>query len=251
MMWFSAVYADPEKVAFPFQSQPRTLYDILWGVRRETFGDGRDQRAWSTSQLIKSCRAQGLKMVGQDETEDFWVVGKRSAGYKGFEPLWEQARPPRLRMMEQIKGKSLDELEDLMSGFSRDSAGDADQDGAADISSHEASHEAEGGDDDQSPDRPTGTGRSIFAHFARRSRNGGGRRSVVVEAGNPAVSVSPGHLNSTGSGIMARFARRPQPDGGRGIVFDEAGSTSMARSSGSEFIPSTVGESRIQIACRT
>jgi hypothetical protein len=61
----------------------------------------------------------------------------------------------------------------------------------------------------------------------------------VVEAGNPAVSVSLGHLNSTGSGIMARFARRPQPDGGRGSVFDEAGSTSMARSSGSEFIPST------------
>src|SRR6185312_274910 len=102
----------------PFQSQPRTLYDILWAARRDVFGDGRDQHTWSTSQLITACRTHGLKMVGQDETEDFWVVGKKSAGLKGFVPLWERTRPPKLKMMEQIKGKSLDELEDLISSFS-------------------------------------------------------------------------------------------------------------------------------------
>ena len=119
MMWFSAVYADPEMATLPSQLQPRTLYDVLRRARREKFGrDGEDQ-SWSTSQLIKACSAQGLKVVGRGETKDFWVVGKRSVGLKGFEPLWERTLLPKLKIMEQIKGRSLDELEDLMSGFSR------------------------------------------------------------------------------------------------------------------------------------
>jgi hypothetical protein len=89
-MWFSAVYAEPEKVELPFRSYPITLYGILWNARRQTFGDGRDQCVWSTSQLISACRDQGVKMYGQDETEEYWVVGKRSAGLKGFLPVWER-----------------------------------------------------------------------------------------------------------------------------------------------------------------
>jgi hypothetical protein len=137
MMWFSAVYANPEKVALPVRSHPRTLHDILWRARRQTFGDGRDQQAWSTSQLISACRAQGVKIYGLEEAEEYWVVGKRSAGLKGFKPVWERARPARLEMLEQIKGKSLDELEDLMGGFSREHASDNAEDDTADRSGEE------------------------------------------------------------------------------------------------------------------
>jgi hypothetical protein len=63
-------------------------------------------------------------MYGVEENDDYWVVGKRSAGMKGFEPVWERAQPARQKMLEQIKGRSLDELEDLMGGFSREPTGD-------------------------------------------------------------------------------------------------------------------------------
>lgn len=208
MMWFSTVYANPAKVVLPFQSQPRTLYDILWAARVEVFGDGRDQHAWSTTQLIEACYNQGLRVVGQDDTEDFWVVGRKS-GLKGFVPLWERTRPPRLRMIQQIKGKSLDELEDLMSGFSRDSAGVV---GAADRRGDGEDNQAGENDRRSSEDRPS-TGRSIMAEFARTSRNARVRRSVVVAASNPAIAVSPDRL-SPGSSIMAQFARPSQTVGG-------------------------------------
>jgi len=120
MMWFSAVYAHPDMVELPLRSHPITLYSILWNARRQTFSDGRDQRAWHTSQLISACRDQGLQVYGQDEIEEYWVVGKQSVGLKGFLPVWERTQPPRLIMLEQIRKKSLDELEDLMSGFSRE-----------------------------------------------------------------------------------------------------------------------------------
>lgn len=124
MMWLSAVYANLEKVALPIRSHPRTLYDILWNARQEAFGDRRDQQAWSTSQRISACRGQGVQMYGLEEDDDYWVVGKRTAGVKGFEPVWERAQPARQKMLEQIKGRSLDELEDLMGGFSREPTGD-------------------------------------------------------------------------------------------------------------------------------
>jgi hypothetical protein len=62
-------------------------------------------------------------MHGQEETGEYWVIGKRSVGPKGFLPVWERMYPPKLTMLELIKKKSLDELEDLMNGFSRDAAG--------------------------------------------------------------------------------------------------------------------------------
>jgi hypothetical protein len=234
MMWFSAVYANPAVVALPFQSQPRTLYDILWAARQEVFGDSRDQHPWGTSQLIKACCSQGLKMVGPDDTEDFWVVGRKSDGLKGFLPLWERTRPPRLTMMEQIKGKSLDELEDLISGFSRDSAVGPEEDSAADSCSDDDDNGTDTTDGYRS-DKATNTARSIMAQFARSSSNDRVRRSVVVAASNTAVVVSPGRLSSTGSSIIARFARKSAGD------FTEASRSSVARSSGSEFIPSSTG----------
>lgn len=88
------------------------------------------------------------------------MVGKRSVGLSGFEPLWERARPPRLGMLEQIRGKSLDELEDLMSGFSRDHAREDRAPGGAGV--HDL---ADPGDDGIQADASGGR-RSIFAQFA-------------------------------------------------------------------------------------
>ncbi|KAN0103560.1 hypothetical protein V8E51_011873 [Hyaloscypha variabilis] len=189
MMWFSAVYADPDRVELPFRSHPRTLYDMFWDARQQAFGDGRDQRAWSTSQLITACRAQGLKMHGQEETEEYWVVGKRSAGLKGFLPVWERTQPPRLRMLEQIKKKSLDELEDLMGGFSRDAAGDDIQDDPSDASGGEIGAGAVGDGDDRSQSRSAGTSRSIIT-----VHDDGGRESVSRESASTPVTMSSGSI---------------------------------------------------------
>ncbi|KAH6702793.1 hypothetical protein BKA61DRAFT_646779 [Leptodontidium sp. MPI-SDFR-AT-0119] len=160
MMWFSVVYANPEKVALPIRSHPRTLYDILWNARREAFGDGRDQQGWSTVQLISACRAQGVKIYGREEAEEYWVVG-RTAGLKGFKPVWERTRPARLEMLEQIKGKSLDELEDLMGRFGRDLTGNDIQDAVEDVGdSARVRNNGEESDNDSQP-RSAGSG-SLF-----------------------------------------------------------------------------------------
>ena len=189
MMWFSAVYADPDRVELPFRSHPRTLYDMFWNARQQAFGDGRDQRAWSTSQLITACRTQGLKIHGQEETEEYWVVGKRSAGLKGFLPVWERTQPPRLKMLEQIKRKSLDELEDLIGGFSRDAAGDDLQDDPSDASGGEIGAGAVGDGDDRSQSRSAGTSRSIIA-----VHDDGGRENVSRESVSTPVTISSGSI---------------------------------------------------------
>jgi len=125
MMWFSAVYANPEKVELPVRSMPCTLFNILWAARQQTFGNGQNQQEWGTCQLIKACREQGLQIYGLEESEEYWVVGKKSIGLKGFSPLWERSQPPKLLMLEQIKNKSLEELEELMVEWSWDESGSA------------------------------------------------------------------------------------------------------------------------------
>jgi hypothetical protein len=177
MMWFSAVYADPERVQLPFQSHPITLYGILWNARRQTFGDGRAPNAWETSQLITACRNQGLKIYGEEETEEFWVAGKRSVGLKGFAPVWERTQPPKLKMLEQTKNKSLDELEDLMGGYSREYVNDGSQDGngrEGDLRVDERGS--------QRHSQSVGTSKSIMAAFARTSNDGRSRGSDIDES---------------------------------------------------------------------
>jgi hypothetical protein len=172
MMWFSVVYANPERVELPFRSHPITLYGILWNARRQAFGDGRRQDAWGVSQLITACRAQGLKMHGQEETKEFWVAGKRSIGLKGFAPVWERTQPPRLKMLEQTKNKSLDELEDLMGGFSREFADDDIQDDGLGVGSDELRADVgvdERGTNSHCPSQSASSSRSIMAGFTRKS----------------------------------------------------------------------------------
>jgi len=53
-------------------------------------------------------------------------------------------------MLEQIKKKSLDELEELMGGFSRDAAGDNIQDDTSDASGDDIGAGATGDGDDYS-----------------------------------------------------------------------------------------------------
>ena len=59
-------------------------------------------------------------MLGWDETEENWIAGRKSAGTKGFLPVWEQGFPPILLMREKIRGLSLDELAELMVVFTQE-----------------------------------------------------------------------------------------------------------------------------------
>jgi hypothetical protein len=70
-------------------------------------------------------RAQGVLVYGLKEGKEYWVVGKKSASIKGFLLVWERSRPPRLKMVERIKNRSLDELDELMVEFTRDYSGRA------------------------------------------------------------------------------------------------------------------------------
>lgn len=119
MMWFSLVYADPAHAAVPFKHPPSTLHTLLGRARTWSFGRQRERQQeeplWGTSQLLEALEAQG---VTRTEQEEFWVVGRLSIGYQGHEPLWERGHPPRLKMLEEMKKKSLDELEEMMSGLS-------------------------------------------------------------------------------------------------------------------------------------
>jgi hypothetical protein len=163
------------------------------------------------------------------------VVGKRSAGLKGFMPVWEQAQPPKLKMMEQVRGKSLDELEDLIGSFSRDFAGSVEPDGATDIRG-EVGHVAVGGDQVDGPDDTISTSTSIMAQFGRASRDNGVSRSVVAEATNMAMALSESLPNIRGRrSIMEQFGRQQRVDSGK----ESDASSSILVSSRSEFIPST------------
>ena len=125
MMWFSVVYADPGLVELPLKSSPSTLNRMLWHAQRQRPGDRQDQRVWKTSQLIAGFSRQGMETSGNEEC---WVAGKKSVGLKGYTPLWERGRPSQLKMLEQIKKKTLDELEELMAGLSQRYTGQGGQD---------------------------------------------------------------------------------------------------------------------------
>ncbi|KAF5879002.1 uncharacterized protein Bfra_001175 [Botrytis fragariae] len=116
MMWFPVVY-NPKKIEFSASTSP-ILSGILQTAQQQIFGSNSEQPLWSVIQIFAACVAQGIKIYEQKEA---WVLGKRS-GKKGFRgpssvSVWEPALPPKLKMLEQIKERSLSELEDLMRGF--------------------------------------------------------------------------------------------------------------------------------------
>jgi hypothetical protein len=120
MMWFSAVYAHPEQVELPFTSMPSTLHRLFWKAHRRTHGDQPFPQPWSTRELIQAGRKQGIRVYGIEEDVDHWISGRRSTGSKGFLPVWERSRTPTLRMLVDIRDKSLDELEELMARYTQD-----------------------------------------------------------------------------------------------------------------------------------
>lgn len=185
MMWLSAVYAHPEKAELPFRSHPCTLYNILWSARRQAFGDGRDQRAWGAGQLVAACRAQGVRIYGQEEAEEYWVAGKRSIGPKGFLPVWERTQPPRLEMVKEIREKSLDELEDLMGRLSQEATGDG-VEGALDGDST--------GGQGKSRTSASTAGARIMARFGRNLGNDRHSESARSKTTSPTQTISSGSV---------------------------------------------------------
>jgi hypothetical protein len=67
-----------------------------------------------SSQLISACQAQGSKTRGEEN----WVIGKHRA--RRYVPVFVESEPPTLKMLEQIKGKSLAELEEFMAAISQE-----------------------------------------------------------------------------------------------------------------------------------
>ena len=67
----------------------------------------------------------GLKAQGVEEfrQEEYWVTGRKGVGWNGFAGLWERGRPPRLKMLEDMHNKTLDELDSLMDGVSQEWSG--------------------------------------------------------------------------------------------------------------------------------
>jgi hypothetical protein len=85
----------------------------------------------------------------------------------------------------------LDELEDLMGGFSRDAAGDNIQD---DASGDEIGAGAAGDSDNYGQSCSAGTGKSIMAAFGRRPVDDGGRESVFSESVSTSITISSGSI---------------------------------------------------------
>jgi hypothetical protein len=192
MMWFSAVYADPDKVELPFQSMPHTLSTLLWNARRETFGERENGQGWGTSELISACKTQGIRIYGQEEAKEYWVAGKRSVGKKGFKPVWERSRPPKIMMLEQIRNKGLDELDELMVELTRDQGGEGENGGIEDArgdDDDDGEGEGEVGGDYHAPLR-----RSIREIFTRQVGANSGRSDECDETISKCTTGSSGSL---------------------------------------------------------
>ena len=200
MMWFSVVYADPLYVELPLQRPPSTLSTIIWHARTRILGEDDERQAWSTAQLLAGVEAQCVETSGGEE---LWVAGKKSIGLKGFAPLWERGQPPRLKILEQVRKKSLEELEELMAGLSVEYAAD---DGEDDVGPGDDERgELGGSTDNEAADVISRTaaivaGRNIFAAFARRSNGDGDRDDESYRALGTAGTDSGSMFSPGGSG---------------------------------------------------
>lgn len=176
MMWFSLVYQAPEAALAPAhwpRNHPLSLFNILRHARIRTFGAGRADPEWGATQLIAACKAEGLLSHGEERR---WVLGRRSCGLEGFTPVCMSSRPPKLKMLGQIKGKSLNELEELMVTFSQEQAGPAADSEEEDESLNDGAIGVEASNSgNNNPDQTTNSSsttsisdRSIFRLFARK-----------------------------------------------------------------------------------
>lgn len=119
MMWFSAVFVHPTLAPPLREGNRNTLGHLLQVGHSQRQTPRAMPTAWNTTSLIYTFRKAGVRVLHIDEQMDYWVVGRRSEGAKGFLPVWETEAAPRLRLLGKIKDKSLDELDELMVGFAR------------------------------------------------------------------------------------------------------------------------------------
>jgi hypothetical protein len=120
MMWFSFVYANPAFMELPLYGPSSSISRVLWQAGRQTFKEGRDQQVWGISQLLAAVRAQGVEESGEEEYRGTSTI---RTGLKKLVALWERGQLPRLKMLEQVLKKTLDELDSMMAEFSQEWAG--------------------------------------------------------------------------------------------------------------------------------
>jgi len=207
-MWLSVIYAAPETATPPAHWRPNeayTLFNILQYAQQNSFRGALDAPpVWATSQLIAACKAEGLQSRGQEER---WVAGKRSIGARGFQPVYVRAHPPKLNMLEKIRGKSLDELDELMVLLSQEeqvadnawSRASSSSDRSTEVSIQDSN---EGGELGRILQPASLAGRSIMADFAEEGRSErAASRDGFDETTSTAITVSSGS-------IFTPFARR-------------------------------------------
>jgi len=203
MMWFSAVYAHPDKVELPFETMPQTLYTLLWRARRQIGSSDDPKRPWQTTELIEAARLKGIQLNGQDKGNEYWIVGRRSVGAKGFLPVWERSQAPMLEMQQQIQNKSLDELEELMVSLTQ-TQGEADgADGAGEVDGLAGDIDARGahrrGAGSRAPTRLSVGDFFTQQLVAPRDRNSGPNKScggTTASAGSVFLSSTRGSQSS-------------------------------------------------------
>lgn len=120
MRWFSAVYKAQKAPPHWSSTEPYTWSNIMAFITRTAFGRTENEDLWDISQLISACSAEG---ASPEQCRGCWVWGRRfNTKAKRHEPCWEECYPPRLRIVQQIKGRSLEELDDLMDSFSHEAS---------------------------------------------------------------------------------------------------------------------------------
>jgi hypothetical protein len=119
MMWFSATYQPSGAPPHWPEDRPYNLRQIVEICNLTSFGDASSQDGWEVRQLISVYSAQGLTAANCAKG---WVLNPlRHSSTKSAQSCWEEShRPPHLKLLEQVKGKSLEELDELMLQFQRD-----------------------------------------------------------------------------------------------------------------------------------
>lgn len=236
-MWFSAVYADPRRVQLPLRSPPSTLGNILRKAEMQMLAEGRKHGAWRTSELMAAYKCRGVKC---DYTAEHWVAGKKGVGYKGFIPLWERGGPGELEMLEQIRDKSLEELEGLMAVLSQEQPEQEIEVGTRHIKEEELDESGRSGLESRvESDRGVRRSTSVMSRFAKRGGDKGAEIGESRGRFNPKESRSESdRMVRRGTGVMARFAARSD-DRSAWVEADRRVSSTLSVSSGSVFVPST------------
>ena len=84
---------------------------------------------------------------------EHWVAGKKVIKSKELIPLWERGCPGDLKMPEQIRDKSLEELEGLMAMLSQEQSGQGIEVGTRHIKDDETSESGRSGFESRQPNK--------------------------------------------------------------------------------------------------